>query len=350
MKLPRPLRSIASDAPSSDPSVPLSAPMSRRGLLALGATGALGMHRAARAQAWPAKPLKITTAASVGSGPDVSLRLLADQLASRWGQPVLIDNRPGGNGVVAFNATRAAAADGHELIHLDSTMLTSNVHLYAKLPYDPQRDFEPIRPTLQTDFFVAVAKDSPYKSIDDIVQAARSAPGKLTYGSWGAGSPGHLGALRLLAATGTQMTHVAYKEIPQLYAGVANGEVQWALGSLASAGPMERSGRIRYVGVAAPQASPFAPGVPGMAGSASAKAFVANAWFGLFAPKGTPKAVRERIAADVAQTLSVPEVAERYRTLGYNRFDMTPDEFGEYIVRETQVWGRIIADANLKLE
>lgn len=327
-------------------------PVSRRQLMALG----LGLGSAvmlpgqALAQAWPTKPVKIITAASNGSGPDVALRLVGEHLARRWGQPVIVDNRPGGNGVVAFSAFRQASPDGHELIHLDSTMLTSNVHLYSRLPYDPQRDFEPIRPMLQTDFFVAVAKDSPFKTIDDIVQAAQAAPGKLAYGSWGPGSPGHLGALRLLSATNTQMTHVPFKEMPQLFTSVATGEVQWALGSLASAGPMEKTGRIRFIGVAAPQASPYAPGVPGMASSSLARNFVCNAWFGLFAPRGTAKALRERIAADITQVLATPELMERYRGLGYNRFDTKPDEFAEYIARETQAWGKVISDAKLKLE
>lgn len=335
---------------AQDAQPPHSSSLSRRQALALGLSStAAWLHMPTSAMAWPSKPVKITTAASAGSGPDVSLRLVAEQLARRWGQPVIVDNKPGGNGVVAFNATRSAASDGHELIHLDSTMLTSNIHLYSRLPYEPVRDFEPIRPTLQTDFFVAVAKDSPFKSIDDIVRAAQAAPDRITYGSWGPGSPGHLGALRLLAASNTRMTHVPYKEIPQLFAAVATGEIQWALGSLASAGPMEKSGRIRFVGVAAPQPSPFAPGVPGMAGSTYAKDFVANAWFGLFAPRGTPKALREKIAADATEVLSTPDIMDRYRTLGYNRLDQSPDEFAEYIGRETQLWGRVIADAKLKL-
>lgn len=325
-------------------------PLSRRQLIALGLGSAALLQGQAFAQTWPTKPVRIITAASNGSGPDVALRLVGEHLARRWGQPVIVDNKPGGNGVVAFNAFRQSGPDGHELIHLDSTMLTSNVHLYNRLPYDPQRDFEPIRPMLQTDFFVAVAKDSPFKTIDDIVQAAQAAPGKVTYGSWGPGSPGHLGALRLLSATNTQMTHVPYKEMPQLFASVATGEVQWALGSLASAGPMEKSGRIRFIGVAAPQASPYAPGVPGMASSSLARNFVCNAWFGLFAARGTPKALREKIATDITQVLAAPELMERYRGLGYNRFDTKPDEFAEYIARETQTWGKVIAEAKLKLE
>ena len=324
--------------------------ISRRHLTGLLASMALVFVGHAQAQSWPTKPVRIITAASAGSGPDVSLRMIAEQLSKKWGQSVVVDNRPGGNGVVAINAFRGTAADGHDLIHLDSSMLTSNVHLYSKLPYDPQKDFEPIRPTLQTDFFVVVGKDSAYKTIDDVLADARAKPDSLNYGSWGQGSPGHLGALRLQSTTGTKMQHVAYKEMPQLFAAVATGEVQWALGSMASAGPMEKSGRVRFIGVGAAQASPYYPSAPGMAGSATAKDFVANAWFGLFAPKGSSSAFREKIAADVTQAMAVPEVAERYKTLGYNRFDMKPDEFAQYIQKETQIWGKIISDAKLKLD
>lgn len=323
----------------------------RRQVTGLVATALMAVcASSALAQSWPTKPVRVVTAASAGSGPDVSLRLIAEQLSRKWGQSVVVDNRPGGNGVVAYNAFRGSAPDGHEMIHLDSTMLTSNVHLYSKLPYDPQKDFDPIRPTLQTDFFVVVAKDSPFNTVDDIVAAARAKPDSLNYGSWGQGSPGHLGALRLQAATNTRMQHVPYKEMPQLFASVATGEVQWAMGSMASAGPMEKAGKVRFIGVAAPQASAYYPSAPGMAASSTAKDFVANAWFAVFAPKGTPKALREKIAADITEVMATPELTERYKALGYNRFDTKPDDFGQYIQKETQIWGKIISDAKLKLD
>ena len=314
------------------------------------AASLLALCTSVSAQSWPTKPVRIITAASAGSGPDVSLRLISEQLSKKWGQSVVVDNRPGGNGVVAYNAFRGASPDGHDLIHLDSTMLTSNVHLYSKLPYDPQKDFDPIRPTLQTDFFVVVAKDSPYNTIDDIVAAARAKPDSLNYGSWGQGSPGHLGALRLQSTTGTRMQHVPYKEMPQLFAAVATGEVQWALGSMASAGPMEKAGKVRFIGVAAPQASPYFPAASGMSASSSAKDFAANAWFAVFAPKGSSKGVRDKIAADITEAMAAPELGERYKALGYNRFDIKPDDFAQYIQKETQIWGKIIQDAKLKLD
>ncbi len=146
------------------------------------------------------------------------------------------------------------------------------------------------------------------------------------------------------------MTHVPYKEIPQLYAAVGNGEVQWALGILASAGPMERAGKIRYIGVAAAQPSPYASQRTGHGRVGQREELRVQRLVRSVRPQGHAKALRERIAADVAQVLQIPEVAERYKTLGYNRFDMMPDEFGDYIARETQAWGKVIADAKLKLD
>jgi len=307
------------------------------------ATGAL-------AAPFPSKPVRIITASSAGSGPDVAMRVVAEKLSKKWGQPVIVDNRPGGNGFVAVGAFRQASPDGHELINLDSSHITTHPHTFSKLPYDPQKDFEPIRPILLTDFFVVVAKDSPYKTLEDLVAAAKARNGQMPYGSWFNGSPGHLGGLRLQAMQGIQMMHIPFKEMTQLYTAVAAQEVQWALGSIASAGPMEKAGKVRFIGVAAPARSAIYPSVPSVNETPSTRGYEVNAWFGLFAPKGTPKAVREKIAADVTEALASPDIVERYRNLGYNRMDMTPDAFAERIAQETKGWAKIIDDANLKLD
>ena len=226
------------------------------------------------------------------------------------------------------------------------------VRVNAVAPTWVRTDF--IRPLLgQPDLVKRIEGMTPLGRLaeaDDIVAAARAKPDGLNYGSWGQGSPGHLGALRLQSTTNTKMQHVPYKEMPQLFASVATGEVQWAMGSMASAGPMEKAGRVRFIGVAAPQASPYYSSAPGMAASNTAKEFVSNAWFALFAPKGTAKPLREKIAADVTEVLATPELTERYKVLGYNRFDIKPDDFAQYIQRETQIWGKIIDEAKLKLD
>ena len=174
------------------------------------------------------------------------MRVLAEQLSSKWGQPVLVDNRPGGNGFIAVAALKQSTTDGHDLILLDSNHTTTHPSTFSKLPYDVQRDFLPIAMILRTPFFIAVAADSPYKSVDDLLAAARAKPGAINCGSWFIGSPGHIGALRLERFKDVKMTHVPYRDFGQLYAAVSNKEVDWALASAASGQSMEKGGRIRF--------------------------------------------------------------------------------------------------------
>lgn len=158
--------------------------------LALGASLPAWAQGSAATPAFPTKPVRIVVASSAGSGPDAAMRAVGEKLSQKWGQPVIIDNRPGGNGFIAVSAFKNAQPDGHELINLDSSHMTTHPHTFSRLPYDPQKDFEPVRPLLLTDFFVVVAKDSPFKTLDDIVAAAKAQPGRVTYGSWFNGSPG----------------------------------------------------------------------------------------------------------------------------------------------------------------
>lgn len=320
-----------------------------KSLLIAAAIATLGTIQA-HAQGFPSKPVKIITPSSAGSGPDAALRALGDFLSKKWGQPVIIDNRPGGNGFIATGAFKQARPDGHELIAPDSSHITTHPHTFSKLPYDPVKDFEPIRPVLLTDFYVVVSKESPLNSLSDIVAAAKDKPGQLTYGSWFVGSPGHLGALRLESQTGIKMTHVPYKEMSQLYAGVANREVDWALGSAASAGPMEKAGKVKFIGLGAPKRSSIYPETPSTDESPATKGFESNAWVGLFAPPGTPKAIKEKISADVREGLATPMMQDRYRTLGYEVMDLGPDQFAERIRKDGAIWKKVIQQAGLKLD
>ncbi|MES2943120.1 MAG: tripartite tricarboxylate transporter substrate binding protein [Pseudomonadota bacterium] len=304
----------------------------------------------AGAQTFPTKTVKIITPFSAGSGPDAALRVIAEKLSQKWGQAVIVDNRPGGNGFVAMGAFKQTMPGGHDLIALDSNHMTTHPHTFRKLPYDPQRDLEPIRPILRTDFFVVVGKDSPFQTLNDIINAAKSRPGAVVYGSWFVGSPGHLGALRLQSLKGIQMMHVPYKDMGQLYTAVATKEVQWALGSVASAGGMEKAGRVRFISLGAAQRSPLYPNVPTTGESPGTKGYEVNAWVGLFAPRGTPELVRNKINADVAEAMASPELIERYRTLGYQNMDLGPDQFAKLIRLETQAWKKTIDDAGLKLD
>lgn len=302
------------------------------------------------AQTFPSKAVRITTPFPAGSGPDAALRLVGEQLSKKWSQPVIIDNKPGGGGFIAVSQFKQGSSDGHDLIQLDSNHITTHPHTYKKLPYSVEADFSPLAMILRTPFFVAVAADSPIRTLDDLVARAKAKHDGMFYGSWFVGSPGHIGALRLQAMTGVKMTHVAYRDFGALYAAVANKEVDWALGSAASAGALEKAGRLRFIALAAAERDALYPTVPATAELPALRGFEVSAWTGLFAPKGAPADARARIAADVADVLSMPAVVDRYRTIGYELPKMSSAAFTDVIRRETSAWKEVIANANLTLD
>jgi tripartite-type tricarboxylate transporter receptor subunit TctC len=181
---------------------------------------ALGLALGAHAQTFPTKAVRIITPFPVGSGPEGVARLVADKLSKTWGQPVTVENRPGGNGFIAIDAFKRGATDGTDLIQLDNVHLTAYPHLFKKLPYDAKADFDVLLPLFKTYFFFTASTESKYKNVADIVADAKANPGKLNYGSWSVGNPVHLGSALFETVTGTEMQHVIYKETSQLYTGV----------------------------------------------------------------------------------------------------------------------------------
>ena len=309
-----------------------------------------GLAGTAQAQAFPNRPIRIITPFPPGSGPDAALRVVGERLSKAWAQPVVIENKPGGSGFIAVSAFKQGAGDDHTLIQLDNTHTTTHPHTFAKLPYEVEKDFVPLAMMLRTWFFVAVGAASPYKTVDDIVEAARNRPNQVKYGSWFVGSPGHIGALRLQALRSVQMLHVPYRDFGQLYAAVANQEVDWALGSIASAGGLERAGKLRFIALAGPAMDPQYPAVPATAEQSQLKGFEMSGWAGLFAAAGTSAAMRDRLAADIAESLTSPEASERYKQMGFEAPRYSPGEFSQLIQRETIAWGGIIRSANLRLD
>lgn len=322
----------------------------RDALKALAALPLAGAGAAAHAQDFPARPVRVLTPFPAGSGPDAAMRVVGEQLARKWGQPVVLDNRPGGNGFIAIAAFKAAPADPHTLLMIDSNHATTHPHTFARLPYDLERDLQPVGMILRTPFFVAVAPDSPFRSVEDIVAAAKAKPGGVSYGSWFMGSPGHIGALQLQALRGISMVHVPFRDFGQLYAAVATKEVDWALASVASAGALEKAGKLRFIAVAASRRDPLYPSVPATAEQGPLRDFDVSAWAGVFAPRGTPPALAERLAADLREALDRPEVVERYRGFGYEAPRLAPAAYAQLIRRETAAWGQVIRAANLKLD
>lgn len=324
--------------------------LKKMAVVALGAALSISSVMAQSQSQLFSKPVRVITPFPAGAGPDAATRVIGEQLNKKWGQPVVVDNKPGGNGFIAVSTFKGAPADNHTLLVLDSSHTTTHPHTFEKLPYDVEKDFQPVGMILRTPFFIAVATDSPYKTLEDIVTAAKNNPDNITYGSWFIGSPGHIGALRLQSLRNISMRHVPYRDFGQLYAAVATKEVDWALGSAGSAGPMERSGRIRFIAVAASARDPLYPNVPATAEMPNLAAYDVNAWVGIFAPRSMPSATVDRIATDLREALDSKDVVDRYKTFGYESPRLTPSAYGQLIQKETGGWAKIIKSANLKLD
>jgi tripartite-type tricarboxylate transporter receptor subunit TctC len=304
----------------------------------------------ATAQDFPTKPVRIITPFPVGSGPEGVLRLVADKLSKSWGKPVTVENRPGGNGFIAIDAFKRGATDGHDLIQLDNVHLTAYPYLFKKLPYDPVKDFEPLTPLFKAYFFTTVAVNSKYKNMSDLIADAKANPGKLNYGSWSVGNPVHLGSARLEIATGVNMTHVIFKETSQLYTSVATGDLDFALGSNATAGALQRAGKIRFLAVASPKRLSAFPDVPTFAEAGGPKDFEVSGWTTVAAPPGMPKAVSEKIQRDIERVLAEPDIREKFTSFGYEPFTATREQFGQYIKAESTRFADVIQKTKAALD
>ena len=302
------------------------------------------------AQQYPTKPVRILTPFPGGSGPDAVLRVVGEKLTKLWGQQVVVENRPGANGFIAIEAAKKAPPDGYTLVQMDDTHLALQPHLYKKIPYDINKDFDPVATLFRTYFFVVVPARSGWKDMKDLVAAAKAKNGDLTYGSWFVGSPGHVGAAMLEAATGTKMTHVPFKEMSQLYTGVANDDVAWAFGSAASSGAMYRASKVRYIAVAAPKRVAGFESVPTVAEAGGPAGFEVKAWVALFAPHGTPPAIVAKMNADVAKVLAEPDVKERFAGFGFEPYAITPGEMTASMAADSTRYGDIVKRANIAVE
>lgn len=324
------------------------ASVSRRALVIAAALAATGF---AHAQQWPTKQVRIITPFPVGAGPEGVVRLVADKLSRKWGQPVIVENRPGGNGFIAINAFKTGATDGHDLVHLDNVHISAYPHLFKKLPYDAAKDFDVLVPLFRTYFFITTSVNSKYKTMGDLVADAKASPGKLNYGSWSVGNPVHLGSALLEMQAGVDMQHVVYKETTQLYTGVANGELAFAIGTNATAGPLYRAGKLKYLAVAAPKRlSGTFKDVPTVAESGGPKDFEVTGWTAIAAPRNLPRPLQDRIRADIAQALAEPDVKEKFASFSYEPFPVTPEQFAQFQQAASARFASIIRRTGAQLD
>ena len=301
---------------------------------------------AATSQAYPSKPIRLVVPFAPGGPADIQARLIGPKLTEAWGQPVVVENRPGGNTIIATELTARAEPDGH-LVQVISAGFAINTSLYAKLPYDSVRDLAPVTQLTSGPAIVVVHPSLPVRSVKELTQLARSRPGQLTYGS--AGLPSQLAAELYKVLTGTNMVHVPYKGQSPAMIDLIAGHVQVSFPTMLGTLGHVESGRLRALATTGAKRTPAAPNLPTMI-EAGVPGYVATNWFGIAVPAKTPPAVVARLSQEIARVLRLPDVSERLLTQGLEPTSSTPGEFSAYIRSEMTKWAKVVKASGAKAE
>src|SRR5688500_9065836 len=314
----------------------------QRRMRTLAATAALACVSAQAATSdpgasYPARPIRVIVAYTPAGTTDILARLVAQKMNESWGQPVIVENRPGANGNIGTEIAARATPDGYTLLMATSATHAINVTLYPKLTWHPQRDFEPISLVATVPNLLVVNNALPVKSVKELIAYAKANPGKLSFGSPGIGSTGHLSMELFRTLTGTSMVHVPYKGSAGVLADVSAGQIQLTMDNIPVYLPQAKAGKIRALAVSSSQRSPAAPEIPTVA-EAGVTGFEAGAWFALYAPAKTSKAVVQRISAEAQRILKSADVSERLASLGAQPVGGTPHELAAFNASEIAKW------------
>ncbi|ARP83669.1 hypothetical protein CAL12_24560 [Bordetella genomosp. 8] len=320
-------------------------------MLAAGAAALLlGAAQAAPDQAFPVKMVRIVVPFTAGGLADVLARGLAQELGARWSQPVVVENRPGANTIIAAEYVARSQPDGYTLLMANDPTVSANQYLYRKLPYDPVKDFTPVASVAQTREVLLVSKDFPASSVQELVAHAKARPGQVTYGSYGQGSKAHLDAATLSEQAGIELTHVPYKGVADVMTALVGGQINMAMVGVPPSIPMVRADKVRLLAVAAPQRIAAFPDTSTFA-ELGFPAMVAQSWFGLIAPAGTPPAVVRKIADDVRQVVAQPAFQEKFITsVGLEPLGQGPEDFGRFLAKDRQAYEHIIRGLKVTLD
>lgn len=304
---------------------------------------------AAFSQAFPNKPVRIVVAYPPGGATDITARVLAKALNIRWGQPVIVENRPGASGMIGAEAVVRSAPDGYTLLVGYTPEVGLNKLIFRNMSYDPDRDLLPITLLTSSPLVLAVHPSVAVKSVGDLIALAKSKPGAVNYASPGIGGQQHLAGEYLALATGTKFTHVPYKGTGPAMTDLLGGQVQMMFASIAPLLPHLRAGKLVAVGIADARRSPLLPDVATFSESGIARFEFVN-WFGLLAPAGTPSILVEQLNRDVVAAMRQEDTKQVLEAQGLDVRTGTPKEFADFIREEMAKYGRIVREANVKIE
>lgn len=317
----------------------------------LGLTAATLLPAGVSAQpAWPTRPVKFIVPGGPGSGTDVVSRVFAEQLSLVFKQPFVVENRAGANGMLGSQIAKAAAPDGYTLLFTYAAAQVVNQTLYEKSGYDGAKDFQAIAQIGGGGNFLVVRADVPARNLQEFIAWARSQPeGAIAYGSWGTGSGGHLSMEALCQATGLKMRHVPYKTAAASNLDILAGHIQAGFSATAAAIPHIQAGKLRAVAISGTHRVPALPEVATM--TEQGVKFDVNAWYGVFAPLGTPRPIIDALNREINRLIAAPEQAERWKTLGFSYMPRrTPEEFAQQVVADIRDWGDVVRKGNIKPE
>ena len=304
------------------------------------------MARAARPAGFPERAVRIVVPYSVGVGPDVVARSVAQRLSQQWGQPVLVDNKPGASGIVAFGEVRRTPADGHTLFLADTATLAVNPLLHATLPYDPQRDLVPLTLLFRATFLIFVGGSNRFRSIAEMLDVARRKPGSVSYATLGNGHASHVAVETFARAAGVQMLHIPFKDAGTLLSGVASGEVDFTTIGMNTVAGLVASGKLRPLAVAARQRLASHPDIPTLA-EAGGPPVEMHPWAALVAVAGTPQPVIERLQQDIHGALRTDEVRARADQAGFEITPSTPQALRERIEADTALYAPLVREGRV---
>ena len=314
-------------------------------MLLIRATGALAQQDAA----YPVKPIRIIVPSAPGSGPDIMARAIGQKLNESLGQPIVVDDKPGAGGIIGSEAAAKSAPDGYTLIMANAGSHAVNASLYAKLPYDPVKDFAPITLVAVAPNILIVHPTLPARTAKDLIALARTRPGELTFGSGGNGSTAHLSGELFRTMAGINVVHIPFKGSPAAVIGVIAGQIVMAFPNIPPALPHVRSGKLKALAVTTAKRSAALPDLPTIAES-GLPGYEATAWFGVLAPAGTSSAIIAKLNSAIVKSVHVREMRERLSAEGTEAVGNTPEQFAQIIKTDIAKWAKVVKASGAKPE
>ena len=303
----------------------------------------------ASAQTFPAHAVRLIVPWTPGGATDILARTMGQKMSEEWKQQVIVDNRPGGNGIIGTELAAKAAPDGYTLLMGATGPNSVLPSLMPKLPYDALKDFEPVSLVATTTYVLSVHPSMPVATVKELVALAKARPGQFTFASAGTGTPNHLSGEMFKSMTGIDMRHVPYKGSAPAMTDVMAGQVTMNFENIAPVLPYVKAGKLKALGITAPKRSPLLPDVPTIAESGY-PGFQAVGWFGLLVPAGTPKDVVMKVNAASVRALRLPDVAERLTGIGVEIHASSVEAFDAFLKAELAKWAKVIKDAGVRLE